>query len=242
MSNLHLARRLLATTTLALALTPAFAQTFSVDFEHRADGSLVSLASGTDLWNADARAYLQGFGITVGGLSHPELSLRIGNHANVVPGSGSNTFFGSAGGGTPPAATTLSYRLSFDRPVEQLSFARAGLQTSTSSKAWDLLAFDAAGHELGRVGETSDANSGWDGKDWSLRSFMLPYTGIAWLEVRSNYGGNGASTYLSPPLDDLRFTLTPVPEPSNCALMALGLAAAGWCLGAKRRVQNRTGV
>lgn len=217
--------RCLSAVLLACAAQTPHAASTLVDFDHRADGSLVSLASGTDLWNADARAYLQGFGITVDGLSHPALSLRVGNHANLGPASGNNTFFGWAGGGTPAAATTLSYQLRFDHPVEQLSFARAGLSTGTSSKAWDLLAFDAAGHELGRVGEASDASSGFDGKNWSLRSFTLPYTGIAWLEVRSNYGGNGASTYLSPPLDDLRFSLAPVPEPSRWALMGLGLLA-----------------
>ena len=213
--------------SLAGLCLPALAQETWIDFDHRADGSLLTLAPGTDVWNNDVRTYLQGFGVTVQGLSHTDLSLRIGRHNNLTPGSGANTFFGWAGGGTPPAANTISYRLEFERPVDDLSFFRAGLSVGTSMKAWELTAFDSAGRELGRTGEPFDASSGFDGRNWSLRGFALPWDGIASIEVRSNFGGNGSSTYLSPPLDDLRFTAA-VPEPGIGWLMALGLAVGAW--------------
>lgn len=213
--------------SLAGLCLPALAQETWIDFDHRADGSLLTLAPGTDVWNNDVRTYLQGFGVTVQDLSHADLSLRIGRHNNLTPGSGANTFFGWAGGGTPPAANTISYRLEFERPVDDLSFFRAGLSVGTSMKAWELTAFDSAGRELGRTGEPFDASSGFDGRNWSLRGFTLPWDGIASIEVRSNFGGNGSSTYLSPPLDDLRFTAA-VPEPGIGWLMALGLAVGAW--------------
>lgn len=230
-------RRAWAAGSLAGLCLPALAQGVWIDFDHRADGSPLTLATGTDLWNADVGASLQGFGVTVQGLSHPDLSQRIGHHANLIPGSGSNSFFVWAGGGTPPAASTIVYRLGFERPVDDLSFVRAGLTVGTSSKAWDLAAYDSAGHELGRVGEPVDASSGWDGRDWSLRPFALPWDGIAFVEVRSNFGGNGNSTYLSPPLDDLRFTVSAVPEPGSWLLMALGLAAGALRLRSAAREQ-----
>lgn len=234
---LRTGRRLWVLGGLAGLCLPALAQETWIDFDHRADGSPLTLMPGTDVWNADVRAYLQGFGVTVQGLSHADLSLRIGRHGNLSPGSGTNAFFGWAGSGSPPAATTISYRLAFERPVDDLSFVRAGLSVGTSMKAWDLAAYDSTGRELGRVGEPFDANSGWDGRDWSLRGFLLPWDGIASIEVRSNFGGSDSSTYLSPPLDDVRFTAA-VPEPGVVWLMALGLAAGAW----HRRARPRAGV
>lgn len=224
MTRLHMLRAMLAAAALATALCPSSAQPVLVDFEHRADGTPLALAAESDLWNDDVRQVLAGYGIRVSDLSHPDLALRIGRHANAQPASGGNTFFGWAGGGTAAGALPIHYRLVFDRPVSDFGFARAGLAVGASSKAWDLRAFDARGTELARVGENLDASSGWDGHDWSLRSFMLPVHDIAWVEVHSN-AVPGASTYLSPPLDDLRFVSAPVPEPQTWALMALGGAA-----------------
>jgi hypothetical protein len=73
--------------------------------------------------------------------------------------------------------------------------------------------------------------------DRSLRSFALPWDSIAWIEVLSNFGGFGNSTDLSPPLDDLRFTLTPVPEPLTWALMALGFSVGALRLRSTDREQ-----
>jgi hypothetical protein len=56
------------------------------------------------------------------------------------------------------------------------------------------------------------------------------WTGLQWIAFQG--GGGGAPTT---PLDNIRFNVNAVPEPTTLALLAMGLAAAGW----RRRHQGR---
>lgn len=214
------ARRCLAAAFVA-ACTPSFATELLIDFDHHRDGSPVTVAAGQVLRDAVVLPYLAEFGITVVDRSRPDIEIRISHPTQAQAHSPANVFEAWA----PTLAPHLpySYRLVFDQPVAELSFVRAALVVApTSHDGWRIDAYDGTGSLLGSVGEEQVTQFGGT-PSAQARRFDLPYEGIASLLFTANLS-SGGQTYESPVIDDLRFRVSPVPEPSSLVLFGSGLA------------------
>ena len=212
----------LARAAAAAALSVGFAASGAellIDFDHHRDGRDLNVTTGQAVYDGVVLPYLAEFGISVAERSRPDIEMRITNLTQTAVPSPENMFHASA----PARPEPYSYRLVFDHPVDMLSFVRVGMVAPFATHdAWRMSAFDAQGSLLGLVSEAQVSQFG-NSPEAAMRSFSLPYRGIASLLVLGNLSAGG-QTFESPAIDDLRFSLAPVPEPQSWALWALGLA------------------
>jgi hypothetical protein len=159
-------------------------------------------------------SYLSSFGITfvpVTAGAAPQICNASGGSA--IPSSVANFFAAS-----PPVTNNpVSYELHFDMPLTSFAFTRTGVISISTSPAWTMRAFDAAGTELSSVSEGILSGP-------PAMSFVLAGPGIEY--IRMDADNAGFATFNHPPLDDL--SLRVVPEPATIWL--LGAAALGTML------------
>ena len=219
----------LARTAMAAAILVASAASATellIDFDHHRDGRDLDVTSGQVVLDGVVLPYLAEFGLSVTERSRPGIEMRIANLTQTAEPSLDNMFHAFA----PARPEPYSYRLAFDQPVDNLSFVRVGLVAAFASHdAWTISAFDSQGSLLGQVSEPQVSQFG-NSPEAAMRGFSMPYRGIASLLVLGNLSAGG-QTFESPAIDDLRFSLAPVPEPQAWATLALGLACIVWRAG-----------
>lgn len=124
----------------------------------------------------------------------------------------------------PETSAILSDTPDFPDGLSSVSFARAGLHSATHPE-WSATAFGDGGAVLGSVSE------GRLSGDHAAKTFTL--SGGIIRSVRFDANAQGTAGFATPLLDDL--VLTPVPEPSTYALMAVGVVALASGVRVRRR-------
>lgn len=164
-------------------------------------------ASAGAVAGAGLNNYLAGFGVVASnitpaaaGLAAEDDAVFLGGAA-VVASSGNN-FLAEVGANGP-----VSYTLGFSQGYASVSWVRPRLlagTTGASLPAWRAHVFNAAGQELGSVGEAVAASY----TDIPEAPFTLLGPGIASIRFDGNSGGASAVSTL--PLDDLLLSTLPV--------------------------------
>jgi Bacterial Ig domain/Protein of unknown function (DUF642) len=172
-------------------------------------------ASAGALTGATLNNYLAGFGVVASNVTPAAAILAAEDDAvflggNSVVASSGNNFLAEVG-----ASGAVSYTLGFSQSYASVSWVRPRLlagTTGASLPTWRAYAFNAAGQQIGSVGESATASY----TDIPAANFTLLGPGIASVRFDGNNGGASALSTL--PLDDLLLSTVAVNTTLTVAL------------------------
>ena len=197
------------------AATPAFAAT-TIDFD-----AVTSFASIADFYDG---------GTDSAGAAGPALGLRFGGDALVVANDAAFTYY--AGAPSPTAVMTAVGGNSALNAVAGLSNGISFYYSATATvlngvQVWSGL--DGTGSVIASFNLTANnPAAGCNGGDTSFCRFDLLAGSFSGVAHSVTFDSSGVTAF-----DNVTVTVTPVPEPTTFAMMAIGLA--GLAFAARRR-------
>ncbi len=157
----------------------------------------------------DGTAYLAAAGITITGQASARICAT-GATGAAVAVSGQNLLLLN---NPPPSNSTYEYFFNFSSPVSDVSFFRTEILSPSTGPAWTAEALAADGSIISTTGEGTTFAP-------SAQLFSLPGSDIVRIEFNSN--NSLASTYNTPPIDDLSFTSTAASTPEPVSIVLVG--------------------